>query len=157
MGTPAARGRASLTIGALSESAGVNIETIRYYERIHLLPAPPRTTGNQRIYDPTHRQRLVFIRRARELGFTIDDMLKFKRLDGVPQALTAIADGFSAGDAQKTVLRDRLAGLACPVQVLWGAADKIVPPADKPAAQEKPASIRLAPVEKPAAVAPPRA
>ncbi|MBP32674.1 helix-turn-helix domain-containing protein [Methylobacterium sp.] len=74
MGTPAARGRASLTIGALSESAGVNIETIRYYERIHLLPAPPRTTGNQRIYDPTHRQRLVFIRRARELGFTIDDI-----------------------------------------------------------------------------------
>ena len=74
MGTPAARGRAYLTIGALSESVGVNIETIRYYERINLLPAPPRTAGNQRIYDPTHRQRLLFIRRARELGFTIEDI-----------------------------------------------------------------------------------
>lgn len=70
----APRGRASLTIGALSESTGVNIETIRYYERIRLLPAPPRTAGNQRIYEPAHRQRLTFIRRARELGFAIGDI-----------------------------------------------------------------------------------
>ena len=53
MGTPAARGRAYLTIGALSESVGVNIETIRYYERINLLPAPPRTAGRANSASPS--------------------------------------------------------------------------------------------------------
>lgn len=61
-----------VSIGALSERAGVNIETIRYYERIGLLPAPPRSAGRHRLYDSSHRQRLVFIRRARELGFSLD-------------------------------------------------------------------------------------
>ncbi|MER2268575.1 MerR family transcriptional regulator [Methylobacterium oxalidis] len=71
---PASRGGADLTIGALSEGTGVNIETIRYYEKIKLLPAPPRTAGNQRIYDRAHRQRLTFIRRAREIGFSLEDI-----------------------------------------------------------------------------------
>ena len=70
----------------------------------------------------------------------IDDMLKFKRLDGVPEALTSIADGFSTGDVQKSVLRNALAGLACPVQVLWGEADKIVPPAH---AQGLPGNVKV--------------
>ena len=61
----------ALAIGALSERTGVNIETIRYYERIGLLPAPPRSAGRHRLYDDSHRQRLVFIRRARELGFSL--------------------------------------------------------------------------------------
>lgn len=69
----ALRGR-GLTIGTLSERTGVNIETIRYYERIKLVPCPPRTAGNQRIYDDGHQKRLIFIRRARELGFTIEDI-----------------------------------------------------------------------------------
>lgn len=64
----------SLTIGALSERTGVNIETIRYYERIKLLPPPPRTAGNQRVYGEEHQKRLNFVRRARELGFTIEDI-----------------------------------------------------------------------------------
>ena len=63
----------SLSIGALSRHTGVNIETIRYYERIGLLPAPPRSQGRQRLYDETHRQRLAFIRRSRDLGFSISD------------------------------------------------------------------------------------
>lgn len=62
------------TIGTLSERTGVNIETIRYYERIQLLPPPPRTAGNQRVYEEEHQRRLNFIRRARELGFTIEDI-----------------------------------------------------------------------------------
>lgn len=61
-------------IGALSASTGVNIETIRYYERIGLIPAPPRTIGRQRIYDASHLQRLTFIRRGRELGFSLDQV-----------------------------------------------------------------------------------
>ena len=63
-----------LTIGALSRLIGVNIETIRYYERIDLMAEPPRTAGGQRDYQPEHVERLRFIRRARELGFGIDDI-----------------------------------------------------------------------------------
>jgi MerR family mercuric resistance operon transcriptional regulator len=55
-------------IGVLSAETGVNIETIRYYEKIGLIPAPPRTEGGQRVYDSVHLKRLTFIRRGRELG-----------------------------------------------------------------------------------------
>ena len=61
-------------IGVLSTETGVNIETIRYYEKIGLIPAPPRTEGRQRVYDGTHLKRLTFIRRGRELGFTLDQI-----------------------------------------------------------------------------------
>lgn len=61
-------------IGVLSGETGVNIETIRYYERIGLMPAPPRTEGRQRVYDSGHFRRLTFIRRGRELGFSIDQV-----------------------------------------------------------------------------------
>lgn len=63
-----------LPIGALSKLTGVNIETIRYYERIGLLPAPPRSEGKHRVYDASHRQRLVFIRRSRQLGFSLNQI-----------------------------------------------------------------------------------
>jgi MerR family transcriptional regulator, mercuric resistance operon regulatory protein len=63
-----------LPIGALSEQTGVHVETIRYYERIGMMPAPPRSMGGHRLYLPEHRQRLMFIRRARELGFTLDEI-----------------------------------------------------------------------------------
>lgn len=61
-------------IGALSAATGVNIETIRYYEKIGLIPAPPRTDGRQRVYDANHLKRLTFIRRGRELGFSLDQV-----------------------------------------------------------------------------------
>ena len=64
-----------LTIGALSERSAVNIETIRYYERIGLLPAPPRSQGG-------HFKRLVFVRRSRELGFTLDEIRNLLGLMG---------------------------------------------------------------------------
>lgn len=60
-----------MTIGALSERAEVSIETIRYYERIGMLPKPPRSPGGHRLYTNEHKQRLVFIRRSRELGFSL--------------------------------------------------------------------------------------
>ena len=65
---------APLAIGALSERTGVNVETIRYYERIGLLPPPPRSAGRHRLYGDLHCQRLVFIRRARDLGFSQADV-----------------------------------------------------------------------------------
>jgi MerR family mercuric resistance operon transcriptional regulator len=59
------------SIGKLAASTGCNIETIRYYERAGLLPKPPRSEGGHRLYDEVHRSRLVFIRRGRDLGFTL--------------------------------------------------------------------------------------
>ncbi len=70
-----------LLIGSLSAQSGVNIETIRYYERVGLLPAPPRTHGRHRSYDQHHLQRLAFIRRSRELGFSLDEIRKLLELD----------------------------------------------------------------------------
>lgn len=63
---------AGIQIGELSRRTGCNIETIRYYERIALLPAPARSAGRYRIYDTGDVRRLTFIRRSRELGFTLD-------------------------------------------------------------------------------------
>jgi MerR family mercuric resistance operon transcriptional regulator len=63
-----------IPIGVLSAETGVNIETIRYYEKIGLIPAPPRTEGRQRVYDTAHLKRLTFIRRGRELGFSLDQI-----------------------------------------------------------------------------------
>lgn len=58
-----------LTIGKLAARTGVNIETIRYYEKIGLLPKPSRTVGGHRLYSEAQVRRLEFIRRGRELGF----------------------------------------------------------------------------------------
>lgn len=66
-----ARG-AGFPIGALSRRSGCKVETIRYYERIGLLPRPARTAGGHRLYAAEDLRRLIFIRRSRELGFGID-------------------------------------------------------------------------------------
>jgi DNA-binding transcriptional MerR regulator len=70
----------ALTIGQLGHATDTKIETIRYYEKIGLLPAPRRTAGNYRSYSAEHLQRLGFIRRARELGFTIEDVRELLKL-----------------------------------------------------------------------------
>jgi len=62
------------TSGQLAKAAGVNLETVRYYENIKLMPPPPRTEGGHRAYDGSHIQRLTFIRRSRELGFSIEEI-----------------------------------------------------------------------------------
>jgi MerR family mercuric resistance operon transcriptional regulator len=72
----------SFPIGKLAERTRVNIETIRYYERVGLLPPPPRTEGRHRAYDEGHVQRLSFIRRSRELGFSLDDVRTLLQLAG---------------------------------------------------------------------------
>jgi MerR family mercuric resistance operon transcriptional regulator len=63
-----------LTIGRLAKVSGLNLETVRYYERIGLMPEPARTEGGHRIYEDHHRRRLTFIRRARKLGFSIEEI-----------------------------------------------------------------------------------
>jgi MerR family mercuric resistance operon transcriptional regulator len=58
----------------LARRTGCNLETVRYYEKISLLPEPPRTAGGYRTYDSEHERRLRFIMRSRELGFTLDEI-----------------------------------------------------------------------------------
>ena len=67
-------------IGALASESGVNIETIRYYEKAGVMPKPGRSTGGYRLYTAEHLKRLTFIRRGRELGFTLDDLRGLLRL-----------------------------------------------------------------------------
>lgn len=64
----------NFTIGKLSKTTGVHIETIRYYEKIGLLSSPPRSEGGHRLYSKEHLGRLVFLRRSRELGFSIEEI-----------------------------------------------------------------------------------
>jgi MerR family mercuric resistance operon transcriptional regulator len=65
---------AAIPIGELSRRTGVNIETIRYYERINMMPHPPRTASGRRVYGQMESRTLAFIRRARELGFTLGEI-----------------------------------------------------------------------------------
>lgn len=59
---------------ALARRTGCNLETIRYYEKIGMMPDPPRTAAGYRVYDEGHVSRLRFILRARELGFSLDEI-----------------------------------------------------------------------------------
>ncbi len=70
----------SMTIGRLAERAGVNIDTIRYYERNGLLPAPTRRASGYREYAAADIERLRFIRRAKELGFTLTEIAELLSL-----------------------------------------------------------------------------
>ena len=76
----------NLPIGELSRLSGVNIETIRYYERVKMLPPPPRTASGRRVYDSTDLRILTFIRRSRELGFSLDEIRALLRLGGPEKA-----------------------------------------------------------------------
>ena len=63
-----------MTIGRLASAAGVNVETIRYYQRRGLLPEPPKPPGGQRRYPSAVLDRLVFIRQAQQLGFSLEEV-----------------------------------------------------------------------------------
>ncbi|PWG01981.1 MerR family transcriptional regulator [Sphingosinicella humi] len=63
-----------MKIGELGAATVTKVETIRYYEQIGLLPPPARSPSNYRSYGPEHLQRLAFIRRARDLGFPLDQV-----------------------------------------------------------------------------------
>lgn len=89
-----------MQIGAIAERTGVNIETIRYYERIGLIPKPTRSGGGHRVYEQVHEQRLTFVRRSRELGFSLDEV----------RALLHLAAGDNSNCAEVYVLAARHLG-----------------------------------------------
>lgn len=80
------------TISALSRESGVNLETIRYYERGGLLPAPQRNASGYRHYREADVRRVRFIRRGRELGFSLEEIRTLLRLADQPQSPCAEAD-----------------------------------------------------------------
>jgi MerR family mercuric resistance operon transcriptional regulator len=68
-----------MTIGRLAKAAGVHVETIRYYQRIGLIPEPQKPQGGHRRYPASVMERITFIRRAQQLGFSLEEV---KRLLG---------------------------------------------------------------------------
>lgn len=72
--------RGALSIGELSKQSGVNIETIRYYEKIGVMPAPDRGANGYRAYGADHLKRLSFVRRSRQLGFSLEEIRGLLRL-----------------------------------------------------------------------------
>jgi Cu(I)-responsive transcriptional regulator len=105
-----------LKIGDLAKATDTKVETIRYYEHVGLLAAPARTAGNYRAYRAEHLNRLSFIRRARDLGFSIDQVRTLLNLSDQKQrsceAVDAIAREHLAEVERKiadlTVLRREL-------------------------------------------------
>ena len=84
---------AALTIGALARATGTKVETIRYYERIGLMPEPARSAGNYRTYGSAHVARLRFVRRSRDLGFTIEQIRALLDLADQRDRNCAVVDG----------------------------------------------------------------
>ncbi|WP_132541482.1 MerR family transcriptional regulator [Plasticicumulans lactativorans] len=72
-----------MSIGALAAAAGVSVETVRYYQRRGLLARPDRRYGTIRRYTAADRERLLFVRRAQRLGFTLDEIAQLLALDAV--------------------------------------------------------------------------
>lgn len=69
-----------MKIGEAAAASGCHLETVRYYERIGLLPAPPRTSGGYRDYRPADVDRLRFVSRGRDLGFSLQEIRSLLRL-----------------------------------------------------------------------------
>ena len=86
MQTITSSGAENISIGELSRLSGVKIETIRYYERIKMLPTPPRTASGRRVYGPAETRSLAFIRRSRDLGFTLEEIRALLALGGPERA-----------------------------------------------------------------------
>jgi DNA-binding transcriptional MerR regulator len=105
----------TLTISRLAERAGVHVETIRYYERRGLLAEPPRTTAGYRQYSDDHRWRLEFIQRAKQLGFTLNEISELfgpdqarssdEVLDAAHTRLAAVDEHMRTLAAQRCQLR----------------------------------------------------
>ena len=97
-----------MTIGKLAKASDVHIETIRYYQRRGLLPEPPRPARSVRRYGTDTVARLGFIRRAQELGFTLEEVKALLRLGETPNC----RDARSLAARKLSLVESRLAGLA---------------------------------------------
>ena len=99
----------TLTTGRLAERGGVNLETIRYYEREGLMPSPPRNCSGHRSYPLSAVRRLRFIRRCQELGFSLSEVKELLALRGDPEQ--PCADVIRQIDAKTEEMERRIAQL----------------------------------------------
>jgi len=97
------------SIGEIARRSGVKVPTVRYYEQIGLLPAPPRSEGNRRLYNHSDLHRLTFIRHARELGFDLDAIRSLLALQDSPNQSCATADAIA--QARLAEVDQRIASL----------------------------------------------
>ncbi len=105
-----------MKIGQLAKATGTKVETIRYYEASGLLPEPARTQANYRDYDLSHLERLTFIRRSRDLGFTLKSVRELLQLaddnddpcDAVDEVASAHLVAVEQKIADLSALRDEL-------------------------------------------------
>jgi Cu(I)-responsive transcriptional regulator len=86
-----------MKIGELARATGTVVETIRFYEKIGLMPPPARTEGNYRSYTPEHLRRLSFIRHARGLGFDVAEIRSLLDLSDKPTADCGEVDRIATG------------------------------------------------------------
>ena len=84
-----------LSIGALARRTGTKVQTIRYYEKIGIMPEPGRTEGNQRRYGDAELDRLSFVRHARQLGFSLEAIRELLGLSDSPQQSCGEVDGIA--------------------------------------------------------------
>lgn len=87
-----------MKIGEIARATGLKVETIRFYESERLIAPPARSAGNYRLYGRAHLDRLVFIKRARDLGFTLDQIRSLLGLADDPQAPCAEVDAITAAN-----------------------------------------------------------
>lgn len=87
-----------MKIGDLARATGTKVETIRFYEAEGLIPAPARSASNYRLYEQAHLDRLSFIRRSRDLGFTLDQVRTLLRLADDRNAPCGEVDALAAAN-----------------------------------------------------------
>ncbi|MGH6995773.1 MAG: MerR family transcriptional regulator [Stellaceae bacterium] len=116
-------GPVAITIGELSRRTGCKVETVRYYEHIGLMPPAPRTAGRYRLYQDSDVRRLAFVRRARELGFTLDDVRTLLTL-AREQAGGPCAEARTLAAAHLAAVRAKIADLRTMERVLDDAVDR---------------------------------
>lgn len=104
----------AMSIGKLAEAAGVNIETIRYYQRRGLLDEPPKPLAGYRYYLPEQVKRLRFIKRAQALGFTLDEVGALLTLD----AARACSETRALAVRKMGMIEKKMADLGAMQQVL---------------------------------------
>ncbi len=84
--------QSEIRIGEVAERAGVSIDTVRYYERRHLLPRAPRTQGGSRVFTRDAVERVLFIKQAQELGFSLDEISALLRTGGGANECRSVRD-----------------------------------------------------------------
>jgi len=96
---------ANFTIGHLARETGTKVPTIRYYEKIGLMPQPFRSAGNQRLYGVEHVDRLAFVRHSRDLGFGLDAIRELLSLIDLPEHSCERADAIAQAHLREVETR----------------------------------------------------